>query len=71
MVIFIVHDLDRGGSRISSYGGVGAHLKKLRRKKGGAKIFGVFRVKNHDFKPKKIIFFPILGGARAGCAPPP
>ena len=27
----------------------GAHLKKLRRTEGGAKIFGVFRVKNHDF----------------------
>ena len=25
---------------------------------GGAKHFGVFRVKNHDFTPK-IIFFPI------------
>ena len=39
---------------------------------GGAKIVGVFRVKNHDFTPK-IIFFPILGegGGRAGCAPPP
>ena len=30
----------------------------------------VFRVKNHDFTKKKIIFFPILGGAHAGCAPP-
>jgi hypothetical protein len=38
---------------------------------GGAReIFGVFHVKNHDFTPKKIIFLPILGGARAGCAPP-
>ena len=39
---------------------------------GGAKIFEVFRMKNHDFTPKKkITFFPILvGGARAGCAPP-
>jgi hypothetical protein len=27
----------------------GAHLKKLRRAVGGANIFGVFRVKNHDF----------------------
>jgi hypothetical protein len=76
---------------------VGAQLKKLRRAEGGAKIFGVFRVKNHDFTPKnhifpilgggvrnfwvisceksrfyakKIIFLPILGGGRAGCAPP-
>jgi hypothetical protein len=64
--------------------------------KGGAKICGVFRVKNHDFTQKnpifsncrgrrenlwgyfvwkimilrkKIIFFPILGGVHAGCAP--
>ena len=78
-------------------GGGGAHLKKLRRAEGGAKTFGVFRVKNHDFTPKnhifsncggrrehfwgisceksrfyakKSYFFPILGGARAGCAPP-
>jgi hypothetical protein len=35
----------------------------LRRAEGGAKIFGVFRVKNHDFTPKNHIF-PILGGAR-------
>ena len=26
-----------------------AHLKKLRRAEGGAKMFEVFRVKNHDF----------------------
>jgi hypothetical protein len=44
-------------------GGGGAQLKKLRRAEGGAKIFGVFRVKNHDFTPKNHIF-PILGGAR-------
>ena len=35
----------------------GAHLKKLRRAEGGAKIFGVFRVKNHDFTPKKSYFY--------------
>jgi hypothetical protein len=28
----------------------------LRRVEGGAKIFGVFRVKNHDFTPKNHIF---------------
>ena len=35
----------------------------MRRAEGGTKIFGVFRVKNHDFTPyaKKRIFFPILG----------
>ena len=45
-----------------------AHLKKLRRAEGGANIFGVFRVKNHDFTPKDHIS-PILGG-RAPGAPP-
>ena len=34
----------------------GAHLKKLRRAEGGAKMFWVFRVKNHDFTPN-IFFF--------------
>jgi hypothetical protein len=37
----------------------------LRRAEGGAKIVGVFRVKNHDFTPKDHIFFPILGGGGA------
>ena len=40
----------------------GAHLKKWRRAKGGAKIFGVFRVKNHDFTPKNHIFPNFRGG---------
>jgi hypothetical protein len=35
----------------------GAHLKKLRSAEGGANIFGVFRVKNHDFTQKKSYFF--------------
>ena len=40
---------------------------------GGAKNVGVFRVKNHDFTPKKTYFPPILGGGggRAPGAPPP
>jgi hypothetical protein len=33
----------------------GALKKKLRRAEGGAKLFGVFRVKNHDFTPKNHI----------------
>jgi hypothetical protein len=33
----------------------GMHLKKLWRAEGDAKIFGVFRVKNHDFTPKNHI----------------
>ena len=48
----------------------GGHLKTLRRAEGGAKILGVFRVKNHDFTPKNHIFSNFRG-ARAGCAPPP
>jgi hypothetical protein len=40
----------------------------MRRAEGGAKIFGIFRVKNHDFTPK-LFFLPILGG-RAPGAPP-
>ena len=38
-------------------------LKKVRRAKRGANIFGVFCVKNQDFM-QKIIFFLILGGCR-------
>ena len=49
--------------------GGGAHLKKLRRAEGGANIFGVFRVKNHDVTPKNF-FLPILGGARPPLNPP-
>ena len=41
-------------------------------KLGGAhlKIFGVFRVKNHDFTPTKHIF-PILGGGPRRVRPAP
>ena len=48
----------------------GAHLKKLRRAEGGAKIFGIFHVKNHDFTPKNHIFSNFRGGAR-WVRPPP
>ena len=40
-------------------GGGGAHLKKLRRAGGGAKIVGVFRVKN--LTPKNHIFSNFRG----------
>ena len=30
------------------------HFKKLRRAEGGAKMFGVFRVKKRDFTPKNM-----------------
>ena len=49
----------------------GFHLKQLRRAEGGAKIVGVFRVKNHDFTSKNHIFsIPILGGGRPPPPPP-
>jgi hypothetical protein len=34
-------------------------LKKIARAERGAKNVRVFRVKNHDFTPKKSYFFPI------------
>jgi hypothetical protein len=43
---------------------MGAHLKKLRRAEGGAKILG-YLVWKITILRQKIIFFPILGG----CAP--
>jgi hypothetical protein len=42
----------------------GAHFKKLRRAEGGAKIVGVFRMKNQDFTPKNHIFFQLRRGVR-------
>ena len=51
---------------------LGGALKKLRRAEGGANIFGVFRVKNHDITPKNHIFSNFRGGGGGtGCAPPP
>ena len=55
-LLFIVY---RSRGRIQDFklggggGGGGSHLKKMRRAEGGTKIFLVFRVKNHDFTPKK------------------
>ena len=56
--------------RIQDFKLGGAHFKKLGRAEGGAKIFGVFRVKKSRFYAKKSYLFPILGG-RAPGAPPP
>ena len=60
----------RGGSRNSSKGGGGSHLKTLRRAEAGAENVWVFRVKNHDFTPKNHIFFNFRGGGGGGYAPP-
>ena len=56
--------------RIQDYKLGGGALKKLRRAEGAAKILGYFVWKITILR-QKIIFFQILGGARAGCAPPP
>jgi hypothetical protein len=45
--------------RIQDFKLGGAHLKKIAPTKGGTKIFGVFRVKNHDFTQKKSHFFQL------------
>ena len=58
---------DRSGANPGFQVRGGAHLKKLRRAEGGAKIFGVFRVNNHDFTPKNHIFSNFRG---AHGAPP-
>ena len=42
----------------------GAHLKKIAPSRGRREIFGVFRVKNHDFTPKNHIFSIAEGGAK-------
>ena len=46
----------------------GGALKKIAL--SGAKILGVFRVKNHDFMPINVIFSNFRG-ARIGCTPLP
>ena len=51
-LVCLIQDFKLGG---------GAHLKKWRRAEGGAKIVGVFRVKNHDFTPKNHIFSNFIG----------
>ena len=47
----------RGGGRASA-------LKKIAPSKGRHEKFGVFRVKNHDFTPKKSDFFQMQREAR-------
>ena len=65
--IMIIFMLWTNQGRIQDFKlGGGAHLKKLRRAEGGAKIFWVFRVKNHDFTQTNHIFSNLGGGA-----PPP
>ena len=55
--------------RIQDFKLGGVHLKKLRRAKRGANIFGIFRVKNHDFTPKNHIFSNFRGEGAGAPAP--
>ena len=48
----------------------GAHLTKLRRAEGCAKMLGVFRVINHDFTPKNHFFSNCKGGGVSSSAAP-
>ena len=63
-VILLLPLFTTNQGRIQDFKLGGAHLKKLRRAEGGAKLFCVFRVKNHDFTPKNHIFSNFRGGAR-------
>jgi hypothetical protein len=69
VAIFRVRNVPEQG-RIQDFKLGGADLKKLRRTERGAKILWVFRVKNHDFTPKNLIFSNFRGGARRVRPPP-
>ena len=49
----------------------GGALKKIAPSGGRRENFWGISCEKSRFYAKKNIFFPILGGARAGCAPPP
>ena len=65
------------GGRCENFGGISCEKSRFYAKKiiffpiaeGGAKTFGVFRVKNHDFTPNNLIFSNFRGAHP--CAPPP
>jgi hypothetical protein len=50
--------------RIQDFKLGGGALKKIAPSRGRRENFGVFRVKNHDFTPKKSYFSNFRGGAR-------
>ena len=60
-----IQDFKLGG------GGGGRALKKIGPSGGRREHFWGISYEKITILRKKIIFFPILGGARAGCAPPP
>ena len=54
--LIIGYELYSLQGRIQDFKLGGTDLKNLCRAEGGTKIFGAFRVKNHDFMPKNHIF---------------
>jgi hypothetical protein len=54
--MFLKKRMRQGRIQDFKLGGGGAHLKNWGRAEGGAKLVGVFRVKNHDFTPENHIF---------------
>jgi hypothetical protein len=57
--------------RIQDFKLGGVHLKIIAPSGGRHEIFGVFRVKNHDFTPKNHIFFQFWGGGSTRWVHPP
>ena len=60
---------DQGRIQDFKLGGGGAFKKKWRRAEGDTEIFGVFRVKNHDFTTTNLIFSNFRGGGGAPLPP--
>ena len=57
--------------RIQDFKVGGTHLKKIAPTGGRRENLWGISCEKSQFYAKKILFFPILGGACAGCAPPP
>jgi hypothetical protein len=68
--LIIGYELYSLQGRIQDFKLGGTDLKKLCRAEGGTKIFGAFRVKNHDFMPKNLIFSNFRGNACPPGSPP-
>ena len=71
LIYAIVQQIKVYQGRIQDFKLGGAHLKKIAPSGGRRENFwGISCEKSRFYAKKKITFFPILGGTRAGCAPP-
>jgi hypothetical protein len=57
MVLNIISVISQGRMQDFKLGGGGRTYKNWAEQREARKMFGVFRVKNHDFTPKNHIFF--------------